>query len=545
MRAGSSKLPFRVGHPVTWVLVLAALLGAGRSGAAITNVAVVNITPSCFSVVWAGPASGTPAISVFTDSAGATNLAGEVGIEFFPSHTGDPGSANPYQRRLDQAQLRQKSLSRGLFHVRISGCRPETTYYYRLQTTSLGGQEGVVWPAVGPLPTVKTASENAFVVQSHQLIFNLPGLDPTGSIVILSNSNTPSLLAAVAGDGVSSNQVYFSLSDLIAATGNTNYVPVGAQEFTASVLASSSNVLAQTYSLGFTTDWLIGQANLVELGNYMVLGIGAASLRAGESVSLPITLNASSITNVAFLLDLPTDRFRSLSLQAVSPLSYSASLQPISSNTVRVELAALPGQTLQGNRQVALLNFVTASNQSSAFVPVSPRALRGLNFDGTPVNVLAARAGRLVIVGEEPLLEALRASGGNRSLALYGKPWASYAIEYTTDLSNPAWIHLLRTPMTNLVQVFSGLDTNPALILYRAYEFAPDPPLLEAGRVALNRSLLVYGRAGTNYSLQYATNLSGVVAWYPQLRFTLTNSFQHLTTPGGAEPRMFYRIERP
>ncbi len=353
------------------------------------------------------------------------------------------------------------------------------------------------------------------------------------------------MLAAVVGDGVSSNQVFFSLSDLIAATGNTNYVPLGVQEFTATVLSDSTNVLAQTFSLGFTTAFLVGQANLVDLGNYLVLGIGSAISRAGQPGSVPLTLNASSITNLSFLLELPTNRFSSLSLQTTSPLSSSAALQPVSSNIVRVVLTALPGQTLQGNQQIALLNFVTASNQSSAFVNFSPQALQGVNFDGTPVNLLAAQAGRLVIVGNEPLLEALRVPGGDRSLALYGKPWASYALESTTNLSSTAWTHMLRVPMTNLVQFFSGLDTNSAAVLYRAYEFTADPPLLEARLANQARSLLVYGRAGTNYTLQYSTNLSGVVTWYPLLSYTLTNSFQTINNLGSADPMIFYRLKQP
>lgn len=187
MHTSSLRLPFRFGRALISLLVLVALGGTDRSEAAITNVVPVNITPSGFSVVWTGPASATPAISVFTDPAGTTNLAGQVGIEFYPLQTGDPASATPYLRRLNQAQLRQKTMSQGLFHARVSACRPGTTYYYRLSATSPGGQEVSVWPTNGPLPAVTTASENAFVVQSHQLIFNLPGLDPAGSIVLLRN----------------------------------------------------------------------------------------------------------------------------------------------------------------------------------------------------------------------------------------------------------------------------------------------------------------------------------------------------------------------
>lgn len=544
MRPITAQSPPRTKRLACWMLALLFCVGTWRSQGSITNVSVVNITPSGFSIVWAGTVSATPSVSVFADAAGSSNLAGVVGIEFFPLHTADPAAANAYERRLSQADLRQKARSRGLFQARITGCQPGTRYHFKLRAVNLGGQDDSVWPEVGPLPGVTTSWENSFVTRSQQLIFNLPGLDPAGSIVVLSNTNTPSLLAAVAGDGVSSNQVFFSLGDLIAATGETNYMPIGTQEFTATVLSASSNRLAQTYSLGFTTDFLVGQADVADLGDYLVLRIGSTNLQAGEVGSLPISLNASSITNLSFQLEFPPDRFSSFSIESAAPSSFSATLKTVAANTVRVEFAALPGQTLQGNRQVALLHCVTRTNQSSAFVGVVPRALQGRNFNGAPAGSLAAQAGRLTVIGNEPLLEALRSPRGDRSLVLYGKPWSSYAIESTTNLARPAWAFLLRTPMTQLMQQFTGLDTNQAEVFYRAREFSADPPLLEATLRGRNRELLIYGQAGTNYALQFSTNLSGIVNWYPRLTLSLTNSFQRITNLGGAEPSVFYRLER-
>jgi hypothetical protein len=57
--------------------------------------------------------------------------------------------------------------------------------------------------------------------------------------------------------------------------------------------------------------------------------------------------------------------------------------------------------------------------------------------------------------------------------------------------------------------------------------------------------LLAYGLAHTNYILQSTTNLSGTVAWYPQLSYTLTNSFLWITNLGSGAPDVFYRLQRP
>jgi hypothetical protein len=528
---------------VALLLPLPPLPSFAASPPTITNVSLVNVTPSSFSVVWAA-SPGTSAVSVYADPGGVTNLAGQVGIEFYPLHTGDPSLTDAYDRRLNQAALRQKTISQGLVHVRVCKCNPGTTYYYRLQVTNSAGQ--AVWPATGPLSAATTAQENAFVLQSQQLILNLPGLDPSGLIVLLANSNTPSVLAAVAGDGAPSNQVYFSVSDLIAASGNTNYLPLGNQQFTAQVLGNSSNAASQTFSLNFTTGFLVGQENQFDLGSYAVLNIGSEILRAGDSGTVPIGLYASGITNLTFVLNLPTNRFSALTLQPISAQLSSASLHPLGSNSLQAAFVAIPGQTLEGNQEIAQLNFTASSNQPSAFVPLVPQSLHGVNADGSSANNFAVQSGRLVIIGNEPLVEATLSPSGVRSLALYGKPWASYEVQSTTNLVRPiAWSNFLRVPMTNLVQVFSGLDTNQAVVFYRAYEFMANPPLLEAKLANQNRSLLAYGVPGTNYVVQYSTNLSGVVAWYPLLNYTLTNSFQFITGIGNTNPIVFYRLKKP
>jgi hypothetical protein len=137
-------------------------------------------------------------------------------------------------------------------------------------------------------------------------------------------------------------------------------------------------------------------------------------------------------------------------------------------------------------------------------------------------------------------------TGGQRSLALYGLPFSSYQLQYATNLANPIqWFNLMRVPMTNLLQVFSGLATQPATLFYRAYQFNANPPILDISPAAGGSvALTAYGQATTNYALQYTTNISSTVAWHPLLNFTITNSF--LTTNLGAtNPAMFFRLEHP
>jgi hypothetical protein len=531
------------------MLFLFSAAGPATAQVILTNVSTANVTPDSFSII--GAVSGsTPftniTISVFADPGGVTSLSAQLGIELYPLNTGDPSSTNSYLTLLSKAALSQDSMALGLVYARVCYCVPNTTYYYRVSVSGTNGQTAV-WPASGPLPAVTTAQGTSFVLDSQQLLLTLNNGDPPGSIILLSNTNSSSVLAAVVGDGVATNQIFFNLSDLIAATGNTNYLPLGNQQFTATVLGTSSNGVSQTYTLNFSTEFVVGQAVQNSLGDYAVLSLGSAVIQAGQSSTIPISLSASSLTNFSFVLSLPTNRLGSFSIQSLSSQLGSASLQSISSNTLSVSFIAGPGQTLAGDQEIAQLNFTTVPNQPSAFIPFAPQSLSGVTAAGSGNIIYGAEAGQLVVIGTQSLLAASTDSRGNRDLALYGNPWRSYEIQYSTNFMNPsAWNNELRIPMTNLVETFTALGPNLPVVYYRAVEFAADPPLIEAHLNNKVESILVYGRAGTNYVLQYSTNLSGIVAWYPSLGYQMTNSFQTITNPGGNNnPIIFYRVKRP
>jgi hypothetical protein len=535
--------------PAWLLLAVPAVLGQ----ITISNVTVVNVTPSSFSVVWSAssvpPSLLTPVLAVFADAGGVSNLAEQVGLEYYPLNSGAPSATNAYQQRLSQDYLRQQTQILGLAQVRVSGLNPNTTYYYQAQESDAQGGQSVSPPS-GPLPAVTTAQENGFVVQSLQLLISVPPINPPGSIITLSNPNTPSVLAAVVGDGAGSNQVYFSLSDIIAASGNTNFAPVGSVEFTANVLGTTEGTQPQTYSVLFNTNFTVGQGNQFSIGQYLSMSVGSTAALTGTGGSLPLGLvYGTGVTNLTFNLTLPTNAFSALSLQAVSPQLNSAALQPIGPNLVSVALGTAPGQSLQGAQTLAQLNFTVASNQPSAFVQIAAQSLRVLNSDGSQTSNALAQPGQLVIVGQQPLLQTRLGAGGTRSLALYGIPFDSYELQYATNLAHPIqWFDLMRVPMTNLVQVFGGLDTHPSTIFYRAYQFYANPPLLDISPAPAGGgpvSITTYGQTGTNYVLQYATNLSSSVVWHPLLSYTITNSFLTLTNIGNTNTAMFFRIMRP
>jgi hypothetical protein len=212
---------------------------------------------------------------------------------------------------------------------------------------------------------------------------------------------------------------------------------------------------------------------------------------------------------------------------------------------MQLSFIAASGFNLLGNQQIAQLNFTTASNDSSAFVQLQPQSIQATNPNPAAAISFLANQGQIVIVGPQSLLQASTDTGGIRKLKLYGIPWASFEIQYSTNLADPnGWKDLMRVPMTNIVATFSGLNMNMPGVFYRAYQFTANPPILEAHLANQSRSLLAYGQPGTNYVLQYSTNLSGSVSWYPLMNYTLTNAFQYLNGIGNTNPLIFYRIRK-
>jgi hypothetical protein len=332
---------------------------------------------------------------------------------------------------------------------------------------------------------------------------------------------------------------------LIAASGGTNYSPVGSQLFTASVLGSYASGLAQTYNLIFSNNFSVGQSGAVSLGAVPVaISLGTGAMLAGGKGSVPIILDSQgALIGLSFLLNLPTNLFTAISVQPATPALNAASLRVLSSNAVQLSFSAASGQNLEGNQQIAQLKLTAAPNQPSAFLPLWPQAPQGTNASAGVPNLFSVQAGRAVIIGPQPLLD-MQLVAGSRNLVLYGIPGQSYQVQSLTDLARSGgWSDFLRVPMTNLTQVIPDLNPTPATVFFRAYLLDADPPILQGSLSGAGRSLVAFGLAGTNYTLQTSSNLSATVAWYPLLNYTLTNSFEFFTNLGTGSPA-FYRIRK-
>jgi hypothetical protein len=149
-------------------------------------------------------------------------------------------------------------------------------------------------------------------------------------------------------------------------------------------------------------------------------------------------------------------------------------------------------------------------------------------------------------VADPSLLDVRTAVDGSRELILFGRSGSSYQIQLATNLNGGNWADWTRVPLTNSFRVLTGITPPVPMSFFRAQEFAASPPMLDASLTDSGLgSLVLYGQPGSSYQLQYATNVSGVVAWYPQLDYTLTSSFRLLNGLNPTNSLIIYRVVKP
>lgn len=118
----------------------------------------------------------------------------------------------------------------------------------------------------------------------------------------------------------------------------------------------------------------------------------------------------------------------------------------------------------------------SAGPGASAFVPLIVTDVVGIQADGTLVGNSSGQAGRVVVIGAQPLLEAWLSTNGQRMLTLYGNPGTSYQTAFNTNLLSTNWQSGWRVPLTNLYQEFT-VDSTPPQLFYRSWEFFGNRPI--------------------------------------------------------------------
>lgn len=282
-------------------------------------------------------------------------------------------------------------------------------------------------PVLEPIPGQVVEASQALVLTNFARDFVLPGEELQFS-----------LLSAPAGASVrnlSPTDAIFSWVPACEQGGTTNIITVQVSDHGRPPLTATQS---------FTV--IVPDCVQVSLGHTVV--------RAGDTVSVPVDLlSTAPLSNVVIQATYPGERFTNATL-LLNPQQVAAATrfnQP-GPGLLDLRLEFQANHTLRGAINVATLGFATHSNQSSAFVWLTLPEVTAYWTDGSVVSNPYGGSGRVVVVSEEPLLEALRAPGNQVLLLQYALPDSFIELEWRTNVSGGDWQSLPSVTQTNLVQ---------------------------------------------------------------------------------------------
>lgn len=220
--------------------------------------------------------------------------------------------------------------------------------------------------------------------------------------------------------------------------------------------SSSTNVVQLVITDNGVPSLSTTQAFVVVVSDYVQAALGFSALRPGQSACIPLSLFASvPLTNLDFSVTLPATSLGNWSLNLLRPELCSGTVQSLSATQLLVSLAACAGQSLSATQQqIAELCFTAGSNQPSAILPLWIGDIHPVRVNGAPVTDTGSQRGKIVVVAENPMVEAAFDSNRSPLLVLYGVPNVTNTIESTTVLrpnGSGLWWPVWQGLITNLV----------------------------------------------------------------------------------------------
>ena len=289
------------------LLAMVALGSVSAHALTIDSGMAVNASPTQFDVFVRTSEPATSWLEVYADAGGTTNLAGAVGLEATPIHTGDPLLTTNYYRRGYIRNIQNAAAGKSVALHRVSGCAPETIYHVRVVATN--GSGSAQWPTNGLL-AVTTEMENGFLMESRQLLVDLhPSVsppDPMGAVGVLEVAGADYPIAAIVGDGAVSNQVYFDLGQLFSSSDHRNLAFSNAPLCTVTIYGQPEMPdLAAEFSIPFSNLTEVARAEYGEMIRSFILDIQSIHGQADPAVGLYTnvwgTEVSCSITNAALV----------------------------------------------------------------------------------------------------------------------------------------------------------------------------------------------------------------------------------------------------
>lgn len=271
------------------------------------------------------------------------------------------------------------------------------------------------------------------------------------------------IILSASGFGTMLVDLYDPLGTLVSSigSGGTMNLTLASTGVYLVVVHASNYSSTGAYSLSLT---VFGGCDRVSLGSTIVLTQHVACL--------PVQLSSSSpVTWVSFFVQAPTNLLDNPTLLAI-PQFTNALIIPVTNSEWFVTMQTDPGAGVMGPTNIAMLCFNAVATQS-AFVPVLLSDLVITN-QGGGVPGATGFGGRVVIVADQPLLEASLGTNRQRLLTIYGHPNTDYEIDYSTNLGAPSpwlpgWTNTVPATLS-LSGPIPGPQSNAPVLLLRAQQ---------------------------------------------------------------------------
>ncbi len=293
-----------------------------------------------------------------------------------------------------------------------------------------------------------------------------PILDPVDDCLVRVNA---SLFITNRTFDANGDRLWFSLvsapagAAITSDTGILRWTPSCAQ-------GSTTNLFIVRVTDNGTPPMSASQSFHVIVPECIEAGLGNTIMQVGTTSSVPVRLLSTvALTNLTFQVLYPAERFTNFLLTPNSPHVLTQQLRLLSPGCLEVSFT-LPGSSvLHGPANAADLAFVAPTNQTSAFVPLLIENVDGRRPDGGLAANASGQAGRVVVIGREPLLEGVHGLDGKPHVLLYGNPGVSYQLERRTNIISGSWQPLGAMLMTNLWRdAHTGEVSHPAMF-FRAH----------------------------------------------------------------------------
>jgi hypothetical protein len=194
----------------------------------------------------------------------------------------------------------------------------------------------------------------------------------------------------------------------------------------------------------------------VTVGACVKLSIGSAAVQTGNTVSVPITVFATvALNNVSFSLATLTGAFTNWTATATDPLHVSTGVWAADPSQ---PLFSFSGQVLPGTNVVlGTISVQALPTGVSAFAQLTVTTNLPTAIDNSTIPTVEGQAGKIAVVGVQPLLDMTLNNANLPAMTLYGNPGSNYVVMGTSSLTPP----VVWTPMTNFTMstISQPLDT--------------------------------------------------------------------------------------